>query len=86
MPAQKVLVFTVHAETVLAERSLPRYVVELAARAPDWTRPDPNDPLLEHRFRQLPDYGDRVLRVVCLEDAHKIRIVTAFLDRRARKP
>lgn len=86
MPAEKVLVFTAHAETVLAERSLPRSVVELAARAPEWTRPDPNDPLLEHRFRQLPDYGDRVLRVVCLEDAHKIRIVTAFLDRRARKP
>lgn len=86
MPARKFLLFTVHAETALAERRLHRSVVELAARYPDWTRPDPNDPLLEHRFRQIPDYGDRVIRVVCLEDAHEIRIVTAFLDRRARKP
>lgn len=56
MPSRKFLLFTVHAETALAERRLHRSVVELAARYPDWTRPDPNDPLLEHRFRQIPDY------------------------------
>ncbi len=85
MRAQKVVLFTAHAETALSERRLPRLVVELAARTPDWTRPDPRDPRLEHRFRKLPDYGDRVIRVVCMEDALEIRIVTAFLDRRARK-
>jgi hypothetical protein len=47
---------------------------------------DPAHPEVERRFRTVPERGGRVLRVVVVETSEEIRIVTAFLDRRARKP
>jgi hypothetical protein len=86
MPDRKPLRFTKHAEEATLERKLERIWVEKTARESEWSRPDPRRPGVERRFRVIPEFGGRVLRVVCLETANEIRILTAFFDRDARKP
>ena len=41
---------------------------------------------VQRRFRIVPERGNRVLRVACVETDTEIRILSAFLDRRARRP
>ena len=82
----KRIVFTDHANVALTERLLDIAWVERTAREPEWTEPDPADPTLERRFRAVPERDGRILRVVCGEDDATIVIVSAFLDRRARRP
>jgi hypothetical protein len=53
---------------------------------PDWTIPDPHRPGVERRFRAIPEFGGRVLRVACYETPVNIRILTVFFDRKARRP
>jgi hypothetical protein len=86
MPDDKPLRYTRHADDVVAERELDRSWIERTVREPDWTRPDPRRPGIERRFRAIPEFGNRVLRVACLETEGEIRIVTVFIDRDARKP
>lgn len=59
--------------------------VERTVREPEWTRPDPRRVGVERRFRSIPEFGNRVLRVVCYETALEIRILTVFFDRTARR-
>jgi hypothetical protein len=82
----KRIVLTDHANVALTERSLELAWIERTAHEPEWTEPEPTDPTLERRFRTVPERDDRILRVVCGEDDATIVIVTAFLDRRARRP
>ncbi len=82
----KSIVFSAHAEQVIIERALERAWIEEAVTTADWTVPDPSDPTLERRFRTVPERDGRTLRVVCRENDDTIEIVTAFLDRRARRP
>jgi hypothetical protein len=82
----KPLQFTLHAETVISERQLDRVWIELAVRDPEWTETDPSGPPTERRYRRIPERDDRIMRVICLETATEIRIITAFLDRKARMP
>ena len=70
----------------MAERNLDRSWIERTVRAPDWRESDPADPAVERRFAVLAERGGRVLRVACVETATEIRILTAFIDRRARRP
>jgi hypothetical protein len=81
----KPVTLTAHALVVLNERALDLSWVERTAREPEWTEPEPADPSLQRRFRSVPERGGRILRVVCGEDDATITIVTAFLDRRARR-
>jgi hypothetical protein len=82
----KPLHFTLHAETVISERQLDRAWIELTVRKPDWRETDPSGPPTERRYRRVPERDDRIMRVICLETATEIRIITAFLDRNARMP
>jgi hypothetical protein len=84
--AHKPLRFTRHAEDAIAERELDRIWVERTVREPEWQLPDPRRSNVERRFRAIPEYGGRVLRVACLETVDEIRILTVFLDRNARRP
>lgn len=81
----KRIVLTDHANVALRERLLDLDWIERTARDPEWTEPEPADPALERRFRAVPERDGRILRVVCGEDDDTITIVTAFLDRRARR-
>jgi hypothetical protein len=79
--------YTAHAETALAEREIDKVWVERTVRNPEWREPNPGgDQTVERRFRSVPERSSRFLRVVCVETREDIRILSAFLDRRARKP
>jgi len=80
------LLFTGHALVVLEERKLERAWVERAVYAPDWEQADPHAPGVVRRFAAIAERDGRILRVAVVETDTETRILTAFLDRRARKP
>ena len=59
----KSLFFTQHARDAVDEREVEPARVERAVRTPDGTVPDALRPGVERRFRSIPEYGSRVLRV-----------------------
>lgn len=79
------LSFTHHAETVMAQRGIERAWIVRVVLAPDWIRPDTVDPALTRAFGRIPERDGRVLRVVYSRAGDDLRIVTAFLDRGARR-
>lgn len=78
--------YTHHAETVLIERNLIKDWVERTVYQPEWRTKDPSDVHIERRFRAVPERQGRILRVICVENSVEIRIISVFLDRRARRP
>jgi hypothetical protein len=82
----KHVVLTVHAELAATERRIDRDWIERAARSPDWRAEDAATPGAERRFIAIPERENRVLRAVCVESDTEIRVITVFLDRRARRP
>lgn len=86
MSALKPLRFTGHAKDAIFERILDPEWVELAARKPHWRVADPRGGGIERRYRVFQEADGRVLRVVCLETQAEIAILTAFFDRKARRP
>ncbi len=78
--------YTLHAETVLTERNLVKAWVERTVNEPEWRISDSRGDSAERRFRAIPERQGRVLRVICVETATEIRIISVFLDRRARRP
>lgn len=80
----KPIIYTDHASTALAERDLHTAWVERVIRAPQWTEPDRLDPAVVRYFGPVAERGDRFLRVAAVETMSNIRIVSVFLDRRAR--
>ncbi len=86
MAARGSIKYTLHAETAIRERGLDKAWVEKVARTPEWREDDPSNPDVERRFGAIPERGDRILRVVIVETLDQIRILSAFFDRRARRP
>lgn len=78
--------YTAHAETVLRERQLEREWIERTVQSPEWTQNDAMNSDAGRRFGAVPEREGRILRVVCVETADEIRIISAFLDRKARRP
>jgi hypothetical protein len=78
--------YSLHAETVLRERRLEHSWVERTIGDPEWSEPDPSSGGAERRYRSVPERDGRYLRVICVETDTEIRIISAFLDRGARKP
>jgi Domain of unknown function (DUF4258) len=75
---------TAHAATVMAEREIDAAWLELALAWPERTEADRFDASLVHALRRVPEFGDRVLRVV-YNPAHKPpRVITLYFDRRQR--
>jgi hypothetical protein len=83
---KKPLHFTTHVEGALAERKLLREWVERVVRFPDWTKPDASDRSVELRFGVIAERDGRIMRVPVVETDREIRILSAFLDRRAKRP
>jgi hypothetical protein len=86
MPERKPLRFTKHAQDAFEERELNQGWIDRTVREPEWSLPDPRRVGVERRFRSIPEFGGRILRVACVETADEIRILTVFFDRDARKP
>ncbi len=70
----------------MAHREIERAWVERVLRLPAWVAADPANPNLQRAFAQVPERGDRYLRVVYSETPMEWVIVTVFLDRDAKPP
>ena len=86
MLSGKPIVYTRHAENALRERGLDSSWVAAAVRTPDWVLQDRTTEGAVRHFKSIVECDGRVLRVACLESASEIRILTAFFDRKARRP
>jgi Domain of unknown function (DUF4258) len=72
---------TQHARIVVAERQIQVAWVERALSAPNRVDPSASDPALESRFVCIPEFGDRILRVVVNKQVAPERVVSAYFDR-----
>ena len=52
--------------------------------APELRLPDPDDATVERRYRQIPEHGGRVLRVVVNTTVEPVRVVSVFFDRKMK--
>ena len=75
---------TKHAKRALAERGIALEWVERTLAAPELTLPDADDAAVERRFRKIPEFGGRVLRVAVNTAVEPNRVVSVFFDRRMK--
>ena len=76
---------TEHAQESLRKRSGIRIEwMEQVIREPNKVEPDRVDKELEHRLGRIPDYKNRVLRVVVKKNTSPLRIITFYFDRKMR--
>jgi hypothetical protein len=75
---------TKHAQKVLEERKIPIAWVEQTLLEPELTLPDPDDSSLERCFRCIPQFDNRVLRVVVNRTVDPQRVVSVFFDRQMK--
>jgi hypothetical protein len=73
-----------HFEDMLRERQISREWADRAIRDPDHTE-DRTDGT-RHFIKQIPEFGNRWLRVVVNTKADPAYRVTAFFDRRLSRP
>ena len=78
------VILTKHAQGQIEDRDIPIEWVERTLFIPERTEPDREDPNLRHALARVPEFGNRVLRVVYNHTATPPRIVTVFFDRRQR--
>lgn len=79
-------VLTEHARDALEKRQIPIAWMEHALTRPEVTEADPVDPDLEHRLARIPEFGNRVLRVIINSKRTPPLVVTVFFDRRRTIP
>ena len=72
---------TRHARDVMRERNIRTEWLERALWEPECVELAGANPLQEKRFRKIPEFGSRVLRVVVNTEFVPIRIVSVFFDR-----
>ena len=73
---------TEHARDALKKRQIEVAWMEQALTAPEITEADPVDSELEHRLARIPEFGNRVLRVIINGKKKPPLVVTVFFDRR----
>ena len=70
-----------HATTTIRERNIRAEWIAATLSAPAATESDPVDPTLIHALRVIPEFGERVLRVIYNRTGQPPHVVTAFFDR-----
>jgi hypothetical protein len=73
-----------HANKVTTERKIDAMWIDQTCKNPDHVENDKKSINLEHRLKIIPEYNNRVLRVVCNVESNPTIIVTAFFDRRMK--
>ena len=73
-----------HARVVMTERGIIPEWVERVLQNPERVGDDKRDPLLRHALGTIPEYGNRVLRVVYNGSVEPVRVVTVYFDRALR--
>jgi hypothetical protein len=74
---------SIHFADMLRERGIKRDWVNAALESPD--RTEDHDDGTRHFIKQIPEFGNRWLRVVVNVIVFPERRVTAFFDRRLRR-
>ncbi len=77
-------ILTKHAKDVIAERAIPLDLVESAINNPEFIEPDTSDSELEHRLKKIPEFDNKVIRVIVDKNQLPIKIITAYFDRAMR--
>ena len=72
---------TRHARDVMRERKIRPEWLERVFWEPELVKVGGSNPLHERRFRRIPEFGNRVLRVVVNTEFVPVRIVSVFFDR-----
>jgi len=75
---------TQHARDVIEERQISIDWLERALLNPTLIETSETDPELESRFAKVPEFGDRVLRVVVNRLVVPQRVVSVYFDRKMR--
>ena len=75
---------TKHAQKGSEEREIPIEWVERTWSTPELVLLDPEDARVERRFRRIPEYGGRVLRVAVNTAVAPNRVVSVFFDRKMK--
>lgn len=70
-----------HAGNTIRERKIRIEWIEATLSNPTLTEPHPDDVTLIHALRAIPEFGDRVLRVIYNQTKQPPHVVTAFFDR-----
>jgi Domain of unknown function (DUF4258) len=73
-----------HTADEMAGRGILFAYIEAALTAPDRVVLDATDPALSRSYKLIPEFGNRVLRVVHRPDGADIFVVTAHWDRGAK--
>jgi len=75
-----------HIADEMGNRGIRLDYIEAALAAPDRVMTDPTDPALRRSFNVIPQFANRVLRVVHRPDGDDIFVVPAHWDRGAILP
>jgi hypothetical protein len=75
---------TQHARDIMDERHISADWLERALARPSLIEPSTTDPELESRLAKIPEYGDRVLRVVVNTQVVPERVVSVYFDRKMK--
>ena len=73
------LKWTQHARDVLSKRKIPTKWIDRTVDNPDLTRFDKVDPELKHHLKVIPEFGNRVLRVIVNTNVNPPRLITFIL-------
>ena len=76
--------WTQHAQDVFSKRKIPASWIDRAIAAPELTYRDEIDPGLTHYLKTIPEFGNRVLRVIMNTEADPQRLVTFYFDRKMK--
>lgn len=77
-------VLTKHAQFQIQERKIQETWVQATLTNPDQTIPLADQHGNTHYLKQIPDFGNKFLRVVVNPQVEPNRIVTLFFDRRIK--
>jgi hypothetical protein len=77
-------VLSQHAAIMLQEREIKLEWLERILQHPQLILPDSSNPELTHALGRIPEFGDRVLRVVYNHIESPWRVVTLYFDRTQR--
>ncbi|MGH7097581.1 MAG: DUF4258 domain-containing protein [Stellaceae bacterium] len=73
-----------HTADEMERRGILSSYIEAALAAPGRVAQDATDPALSRSYKIIPEFGNRVLRVVHRPDGNDILVVTAHWDRGAK--
>jgi hypothetical protein len=79
------LILTTHARDRMARDGITEAQIDAIIRQPAHCAQDPANPDLMQAWRRIPELGGRAVRVVYYMAGADFVVVTAFLDRGARR-